>query len=292
MEIRARVEGFLEKKTYEEGGKVKAGQAMFQIDRRPFEAALQQARGALAQQEAKLTNAEATLKRLRPLAEKNAVSQKDLDDVISQNIAVPIELQVNGADNMIYMTSTSSSAGMMDLNVYFNIGTNPSLAQVDVQNRVNQALPQLPQAVTQQSVIVSKKSSSFLMITGIYSPNDRYDENYVANYVNLYILDAIKRIPGASEASIMGSPDYAMRIWLKPQHGQKNWFFRQFEAKFASLTEGYSRVVQAGDQAGRRGPLYLHHHDCLRDRSVQAYPLELRTAGRSGLPAWRLHFAR
>ncbi len=137
-------------------------------------------------------------------------------DVISQNIAAPIELQVNGADNMIYMTSTSSSAGMMSLNVYFNIGTNPSLAQVDVQNRVNQALPQLPQAVTQQGVIVSKKSSSFLMVIGIYSPNDRYDENYVANYANLYILDAIKRIPGASEASIMGSPDYAMRIWLKP----------------------------------------------------------------------------
>lgn len=92
----------------------------------------------------------------------------------------------------------------------------PSLAQVDVQNRVNQAPAQLPQAVTQQGVIVSKKSSSFLMVIGIYSPNDRYDENYVANYANLYILDAIKRIPGASEASIMGSPDYAMRIWLKP----------------------------------------------------------------------------
>ena len=84
VEIRSRVEGFLEKITYEEGGRVQAGQGMFQIDRRPFEASLQQARGALAQQEAKLTNAEATLKRVRPLAEKNAVSQKDLDDAISQ----------------------------------------------------------------------------------------------------------------------------------------------------------------------------------------------------------------
>lgn len=83
VEIRARVEGFLEKKTYEEGGRVRAGQTMFQIDRRPFEADLQQARGALAQQEAKLVNAEATLKRVRPLAEKNAVSQKDLDDAVS-----------------------------------------------------------------------------------------------------------------------------------------------------------------------------------------------------------------
>lgn len=83
VEIRARVEGFLEKKTYEEGGRVRTGQTLFQIDRRPFEADLQQARGALAQQEAKLVNAEATLKRVRPLAEKNAVSQKDLDDAVS-----------------------------------------------------------------------------------------------------------------------------------------------------------------------------------------------------------------
>jgi len=83
VEIRSRVEGFLEKITYEEGGRVRAGQTMFQIDRRPFEASLQQARGALAQQEAKLINAEATLKRVRPLAAKNAVSQKDLDDAIS-----------------------------------------------------------------------------------------------------------------------------------------------------------------------------------------------------------------
>ena len=241
VEIRARVEGFLEKKTYEEGGKVKAGQAMFQIDRRPFEAALQQARGALAQQEAKLTNAEATLKRLRPLAEKNAVSQKDLDDVISQNIAVPIELQVNGADNMIYMTSTSSSAGMMDLNVYFNIGTNPSLAQVDVQNRVNQALPQLPQAVTQQSVIVSKKSSSFLMITGIYSPNDRYDENYVANYVNLYILDAernlfnIELIPTSRPAAICST---RLSTFTKQWEGDGLW--RRGKRQTLNRTRGCS----------------------------------------------------
>lgn len=137
-------------------------------------------------------------------------------DTISQNIAAPIELQVNGADNMIYMSSTSSSTGVMSLNVFFNIGTNPDLAQVDIQNRVNQALPQLPQSVQQQGVTVSKRSGTFLMIIGIYSPNDRYDEQYVANYANLYILDAIKRIPGASEASILGMPDYAMRVWLKP----------------------------------------------------------------------------
>jgi len=117
-------------------------------------------------------------------------------EVVSQNVAAPIELQVNGADNMIYMMSTSSNTGNMSLSVYFDIGTNPEMAQVDVQNRVNLALPQLPQAVTQQGVQVQKRSSTFMMIIGVYSPDERYDETYVANYTNLYILDALKRIPG------------------------------------------------------------------------------------------------
>lgn len=137
-------------------------------------------------------------------------------EVVSENIAAPLELQINGADKMLYMSSTSSNTGNMTLSVFFEIGTNPDLAQVDIQNRVNLALPTLPDAVQRQGVRVKKTSSSFLMIIGIYSPNDRYDEAYVANYTNLYILDAIKRIPGASQASIMGVPDYAMRIWLKP----------------------------------------------------------------------------
>ncbi|HRT26863.1 MAG TPA: efflux RND transporter permease subunit, partial [Syntrophales bacterium] len=137
-------------------------------------------------------------------------------EVVSQNVAAPIELQVNGADNMIYMMSTSSNTGNMSLSVYFDIGTDPEMAQVDVQNRVNLALPQLPQAVTQQGVQVQKRSSTFMMIIGVYSPDERYDETYVANYTNLYILDALKRIPGASQTSILGMPDYAMRIWLKP----------------------------------------------------------------------------
>ncbi|MDQ5987298.1 MAG: multidrug efflux RND transporter permease subunit [Syntrophus sp. SKADARSKE-3] len=137
-------------------------------------------------------------------------------DVVSQNIAAPIELQVNGADNMLYMTSTCSNTGSMTMSISFEIGTNPDLAQVDIQNRVNLALPQLPDAVQRQGVQIKKTSSSFLMIIGIYSPDGRYDDTYVANYANLYILDALKRIPGASQTAILGLPDYAMRIWLKP----------------------------------------------------------------------------
>lgn len=124
-------------------------------------------------------------------------------EVISQNIAAPIELQINGADNMLYMTSNASGTGSMSMSVFFEIGTDPDMAQVAIQNRVNLALPQLPDAVQRQGVQVKKTSSSFLMIIGVFSPNDRYDSTYVANYANLYILDALKRIPGASQTAIM-----------------------------------------------------------------------------------------
>ena len=137
-------------------------------------------------------------------------------ETVAQNLGAPIEQQVNGADNMIYMSSTSSSTGNYTLTVYFDTGTDPSLAQVDVQNRVNWALPQLPQAVTNQGVTVQKKTSTFMMVIALYSPDGRYDPDYVANYANIYVLDAIKRIPGANQAAILGVPDYAMRVWLKP----------------------------------------------------------------------------
>ncbi|MFL9869704.1 multidrug efflux RND transporter permease subunit [Paraburkholderia fungorum] len=137
-------------------------------------------------------------------------------DVVANNVAAPIEQQVNGADNMIYMNSSSSSTGVYTLNAYFQIGTNPELAQVDVQNRVNLALPQLPSSVQSQGIQVQKKSSAFMMVIAIYSPSDRYDATYIANYANIYVLDALKRIPGANQSAIFGTPDYAMRIWLKP----------------------------------------------------------------------------
>jgi multidrug efflux pump len=137
-------------------------------------------------------------------------------EVVSQNVAAPIEQQVNGADNMMYMNSTSSSTGDMTLSVFFKIGTDPSLAQVDVQNRVNLALPQLPSAVSAQGVSVQKKSAAFMIVIAVYSPDGRYSSTYVDNFTNIQVLDAIKRLPGANQSAIFGSPDYAMRLWLKP----------------------------------------------------------------------------
>ncbi|WP_404993294.1 efflux RND transporter permease subunit [Cupriavidus pauculus] len=137
-------------------------------------------------------------------------------EVVAQNVAAPIEQQVNGADNMLYMSSTSSSTGNMTLTVYFEIGTDPSLAQVDVQNRVNLALPTLPDAVTRQGVTVEKRSQAFMMVIAVYSPDNSYPQTFVDNYTSIYILDSLKRIPGANQSAIFGTPDYAMRIWLRP----------------------------------------------------------------------------
>ncbi len=136
--------------------------------------------------------------------------------LVAQNVGAPIEQQVNGANNMIYMSSTSSSTGNYTLTVYFTIDTDPALAQVDVQNRVSQAMAQLPQSVQAEGIDVQQKTNTFLMVLAFYSPDGRYDPNFISNYTNTQILGTINRIPGANQASIFGVPEYAMRIWLKP----------------------------------------------------------------------------
>ncbi|MCF8143762.1 MAG: multidrug efflux RND transporter permease subunit [Deltaproteobacteria bacterium] len=135
---------------------------------------------------------------------------------LADSVAAPIEAQINGVDNMLYMSSTSSSNGQLVLTVYFTLDTDPDIAQVQVQNRVSLATPQLPEAVVQQGVSVQKKASSIMMLIGIYAEGERYSSDYIANYANVYVLDAIKRVPGAGQAQIMGVADQAMRIWMNP----------------------------------------------------------------------------
>ncbi len=135
---------------------------------------------------------------------------------LADSVASPIEAQINGVDNMLYMSSASSATGQLTLTVYFSLDTDPDIAQVQVQNRVNLALPQLPSEVTQLGVSVQKKSATIMMLIAITGDAARYSAAYVANYANVYVLDALKRVPGAGQAQIMGVPDQAMRIWMDP----------------------------------------------------------------------------
>ena len=132
-------------------------------------------------------------------------------DVVSETVAAPIGQQVSGADHMLYMNSSSSSTGNMTLNV-FDFGTNPDLAQVDVQNRVSVALPQLPEAVSQQG---TGQESLLHHHDGDRAPPDNsLDETFIGSYLQSVCAGRAQAIPGANQASIFGLPDYAMRIWL------------------------------------------------------------------------------
>src|SRR3546814_2991492 len=120
------------------------------------------------------------------------------------------------SEDMFYMRSTSADAGSMRMSVYFEIGTNPDQATINVNNRVQAALARLPEQVRQQGVTVQKRSSSILALVSLSSPDERYDRLFMSNYALLNVIDELKRIPGVGDASLFGAADYSMRIWLKP----------------------------------------------------------------------------
>ncbi len=136
--------------------------------------------------------------------------------VISEAVATPLEEQINGVENMLYMSSQSTSDGVLTLTVTFRVGTDPDLAQVQVQNRVSQALPRLPEEVRQLGVTTVKSSPNFIMVVHLLSPDNRYDVTYLRNYGLLQVKDVLARIPGIGQVQVFGGGDYAMRVWLDP----------------------------------------------------------------------------
>lgn len=151
-----------------------------------------------------------------PTVEVKAVYPGANAEVVAETVAAPIEQQVNGVENMLYMSSVSASDGSYTLTVTFEVGTNLDMAQVMVQNRVTLAEPNLPEDVKRQGVNTKKKSTSIILFISLTSPDGTFDELYLSNYATLNIRDQLSRIKGIGDVSIFPPSDYSMRIWLDP----------------------------------------------------------------------------
>ena len=134
---------------------------------------------------------------------------------VLNSVIAPLEDQINGVENMMYIQSTASNSGSADINIYFKQGTDPDMAAVNVQNRVSMAQGLLPAEVTKVGVTTQKRQNSMLLIFSIYDAEDKYNIEFLENYANINLIPEIKRVNGVGDANVMGM-DYSMRIWLKP----------------------------------------------------------------------------
>jgi len=189
---------------------------------------------------------------------------------VESAVTIPLEQSINGVEGMKYISSTSGNNGFSQINVVFDVTRNIDLASVDVQNRVNQALARLPNEVKNTGVIITKQTSGFVFGGGVYSESGQYDSLFLSNYIDVYIKDALKRVPGVGDVIIFGERKYAMRLWLDP-------------AKLAQRGLTASTVVNALTEqnvqvaAGQIGQPPLP--------SGQAYQVSVRAVGRLSEPA-------
>src|ERR1700760_4422808 len=137
-------------------------------------------------------------------------------DVVSQTVATPLEQEINGVENMLYMSSQSTGDGKLTITVTFTIGTDLNVAQMLTQNRVQDALPRLPEDVQRLGVQVRKSTPTILLAVHLYSPDATRDMLYLSNYATLHIKDALARLPGGGDVQLFGARAYEMRIWLDP----------------------------------------------------------------------------
>src|SRR5919108_1118699 len=190
-------------------------------------------------------------------------------EVVESSVAQPIEAQVVGAENMIYMQSTSGNDGSYALTVTFAPGTDPDINTVNTLNRVNLAEPQLPPTVNAQGLTVRARSSALLVIVQLYSPKGTYDPIFLSNYATINILDPIKRIEGMGDAILFGPLNYSMRIWLNPQQ-MTNFGFSAGNIIQAIEDQNVEAAVGQIGAPPIGGP--------------QQIPLQLQTLGRPSTP--------
>src|SRR5438552_3564909 len=151
-----------------------------------------------------------------PVVQVRAVYPGASATVLEQTVAAPLENAINGVEEMLYMSSTSSSEGVVNIAVTFNIGVDVDKAALNVNNRVKQVEPRLPLEARRQGVAVEKGSQSFLQVIAMYSPDGSRDDLFTSNYTTLNVIDQVKRVPGTTNVQVFGAKDYAMRIWLRP----------------------------------------------------------------------------
>lgn len=158
-----------------------------------------------------------------PSVQVNAFYPGANAEVVARSVATPIEEAINGVENMTYMTSNSNNDGSMSITVYFKQGTDPDIAAVNVQNRVSQAVSQVPQEVVQAGISTQKVQNSIIMYVALSSDDStRYDERFLGNYIKINLIPQVQRVPGVAQATVFATQDYSMRIWLKPDRLMAN----------------------------------------------------------------------
>ena len=152
-----------------------------------------------------------------PMVQVNTNYMGASADVVLKSVVAPLEEQINGVENMTYMTSTADNNGSATINVYFKLGTNADLAAVNVQNRVAMATSKLPSSVTQYGITTEKSQNSMLLMISLYSENPAYDETFIQNFARINLYPELQRVTGVGRVNIFGARDYSMRVWLQPE---------------------------------------------------------------------------